>query len=207
MINQPSEQDNYDEKLLLLNLKDGNALSFDFFYKQYSQQIYRKLKKMVKIEFLAEELMQDVFIKVWDKRSLIDPTKSFKSYLFTIAQNLVYDHYRRVGREAKLQQEIKQEFIEEYLHLDEGLILKETQDLLEMAINALPAQQQTVFRLCKIENKSYQQVSQQLGISISTVNGHIVRASKSVKTYLLTHNSFPLVITLFLLSKALKNIF
>jgi RNA polymerase sigma-70 factor (ECF subfamily) len=143
---------------------------------------------------------------VVNKRHLIDITKSFQSYLFTIAHNLVYDHYRRIGREERLQQEIMQQFTEGYLHQEEGLILKETQKLLEKAIAQLPGQQQLVFRLCKVENKSYEEVSQQLGISTSTINGHIVKASKTVKAYLLNHNSCPIYLLLIAMFCDIKRI-
>jgi RNA polymerase sigma-70 factor (ECF subfamily) len=143
---------------------------------------------MVKVDTLADELMQDVFVRLWDKRHLIDPEKSLKAYLFLIAQNMVYDFYRKLSREERLQSEVAATFSELYQHTEEEVILKETTSILNQAIEHLPAQQQLVFRMCKLEGKSYQQVSEELGISTSTINQHIVRATKSVKDFMFNYN-------------------
>ncbi|MCF8453506.1 MAG: RNA polymerase sigma factor [Pedobacter sp.] len=173
-----------DEKELLMQLREGNAQALDYFYHHYSLRIYRKLLKMVRVETIAEELVQDVFVRIWDKRHQIDPDRSFRSYLFTIAQNLVYDLYRKVAREERLQEVIKEASSEMYMHVEEGVFLKETSEILNKAINNLPSQQKLVFTLCKLEGKSYEDASATLGISTSTINNHIVKATKSIKGYM-----------------------
>ncbi len=173
-----------DEKELLVKLREGSAQAFDYFYHQYSLRIYRKLLKMVRVDVIAEELLQDAFVKIWDKRHQIDPDLSFKSYLFIIAQNLVYDLYRKVSREERLQELIKSANSELYMHVEEGVFLKETSEILNQAINSLPSQQKLVFTLCKLEGKSYEDASATLGISTSTINSHIVKATKSIKGYM-----------------------
>ncbi|SHL96286.1 RNA polymerase sigma factor [Mucilaginibacter sp. OK098] len=178
----------HDEQLLLIQLRNGNERAFTYFYERHSLIIYRKIKKMVKVDVLADELMQDVFVRLWDKRHLIDPEKPLKSYLFLIAQNLVYDFYRKLGREERLQSEVMKAFTETYLHTEEEVFARETQDILNKAVEHLPPQQQLVFRLCKLEGKTYEQVSQELGISTATINTHIVRATKSIKEFMFNYN-------------------
>ncbi|MFD0792059.1 RNA polymerase sigma factor [Mucilaginibacter litoreus] len=177
-----------DEQLLLRQLKEGNERAFTYFYDSHSAVIYRKLKKMVRVEELADELLQDVFVRLWDKRHLIDPEKPLRAYLFLIAQNLVYDFYRKLNRDERLQTAVLKDFTESYLHTEEELFAKETEELLHKAIDQLPAQQQLVFRLCKLEGKTYQQVSQELGISTATINTHIFRATKSIKEFMYNYN-------------------
>lgn len=177
-----------DEKLQLARLKEGDQHAFNYFYELHSLIIYRRLKKMVKIDTLAEEFLQDVFVKLWEKRHLIDPEQSLKAYLHLIAQNLVYDFYRKLARESRLQEEVKRLFSEDYAHTEESFFLKETSGLLQKAIENLPAQQKLVFTLCKMEGKSYEEVGRDLGISTSTINGHIVKATKSVKTFMADHH-------------------
>lgn len=181
-----------DRELLVL-LRDGSERAFDFFYQKYSLQIYRKLYKMTKVSALAEELLQEVFVKIWEKRHLIDPDKSFKSYLFQIAQNQVYDFYRKVSRDEKLQKEIIRGFDELHNITEEGIDLKETQEMLAQAIENLPPQQKLVFTLCKIEGKSYDEVSTVLGISTSTINGHIVKATKNIKGFMFKYENVAFV--------------
>ena len=195
-----------DYELLSL-LKHGDEQAFDHFYQLYSLPIYRKLLKMIKVDILAEELMQDVFVRLWDKRHLIEPGQPFKSYLYLIAQNLVHDFYRKVAREERLQSEIKAFSTELYLHTEERLFLKETKEILDKAINQLPAQQKLVFNLCKIEGKSYEEVSDALGISTSTINGHIVKATKNIKEYMFNYQNiaFALALSTAIIAAANKN--
>ncbi len=189
-----------DEKELLIQLREGSCQALDYFYHQYSLQIYRKLLKMVRVNVIAEELMQDVFVRIWDKRHCIDPQQSFRSYLYTVAQNLVYDMYRKIAREEKLQNILRSANSELYVHVEEDMFLKETHQMLDRAINNLPSQQKLVFTLCKLEGKSYEDASAALGISTSTINGHIVKATRSIKSYLFREKNaaFLLAISLIL---------
>jgi RNA polymerase sigma-70 factor (family 1) len=173
-----------DEQIQLERLKEGDQRAFNYLYEQHSLIIYRRLKKMVKIDTLADEFLQDVFVKLWEKRHLIDPEQSLKAYLHLIAQNLVFDFYRKLAREARLQEEVKHTISEFHNPIQEDFYFKETTGVLQKAINNLPAQQKLVFTLCKIEGKSYEEVGRDLGISTSTINGHIVKATKSVKAYM-----------------------
>lgn len=189
-----------NEKDHLIQLREGNGQALDYFYHQYSLRIYRKILNMVKVEVVAEELLQDVFVKIWDRRHLIDIDKSFKAYLYTIAQNLVYDLYRKIARDEKLQKVIKNANSELYTHIEEGIYLKESSEILNKAIDNLPTQQKLVFTLCKLEGKSYEDASEALGISTSTINGHIVKATRSIKGYMFReqNTAFFLAISLIL---------
>ncbi|WP_158798360.1 RNA polymerase sigma factor [Pedobacter sp. L105] len=188
--------DTLSEVELLGLLKLGDKRVFDHFYKSYSLPIYRKLLKMTKVDILAEELMQDVFVRLWDKRHLIESGQPFKSYLYTIAQNIVYDFYRKAAREERLQSEVKAFSTELYHHTEEKIFFKETREILDKAINQLPAQQKLVFTLCKMEGKSYEEVSKTLGISTSTINGHIVKATKNIKEYMFNYEHITLAFSI-----------
>lgn len=139
---------------------------------------------MVKVDVLADELTQDVFVKVWTKRHLLDSEQSFRSYLFSIAQHLVYDTYRKISRDESLVNKVKLISTELYTHTEEDIYYKETGEMIQKAIELLPTQQRRVFQACKIEGRSYEEVARELNISVSTVNGHIVKATKTVAEYL-----------------------
>lgn len=139
---------------------------------------------MVKVDVLADELTQDVFVKVWTKRHLLDSEQSFRSYLFSIAQHLVYDTYRKMSRDESLVNKVKLISTELYTHTEEDIYYKETAEMVQKAIELLPTQQRRVFQACKIEGRSYEEVARELNISVSTVNGHIVKATKTVAEYL-----------------------
>lgn len=173
----------YDEKELLVQLKQDSESAFEELYKLYSARLFGNLLKLVKSEIDAQEILQDVFIKIWDNRQQIDTDKSFRSYLFKIAENKVYDLFRKISRDKKREEALLSIATSEYVHIEETILNKESTALLNKAIESLPPQRQQIFRLCKLEGKSYKEVSETLGISVSTISDHIVKATKSIRSY------------------------
>jgi len=173
----------HDEPDLLLRLKNGDERAFGFFYRRYSGPIYGNILKMVRIPEIAEELLQDVFQKIWNNRNTIDTVTSFKSYLFTISRNLVYDFFHKETRRREIYDELVHYTTEIYTHIEEGILGKETDLILNKAISLLPPQRKLVFTLCKMEGNTYEEVSRKLGISKSAINDHIVKATKFIKGY------------------------
>ena len=183
---------------LLKRLQSGDQLAFESLYQNYSREIYNKLVKMVKNVTLAEELTQDVFVKVWNKREVITIDQPFRYYLLTLTNNIVNDFYRKAARDRKLQDEIIAASTELYNPTEEQIYYKESKELMDQAIDSLPSQQKLVFQMCKIEGKSYDEVSKLLGISTSTISNHIVKATKSIKTYFFTQKKGFLLIAMYL---------
>lgn len=166
---------------LLNRMKSGDQIAFEQIYKQYSLRIYWNILKMVKSEDDASELLQDVFFKVWEKRELIDPEQSFKSYLFQISKFAVYNFIRKTNLDKKLKDYLSHENTELYTHVEESIAYKQSDEFIKDAIEQLPPQRKQVYKLCKIEGKSYEEVSKILGISTSTISDHIVKATKFIK--------------------------
>jgi len=168
-----------------LELLDGSEYAFEMIYRLYSPRLFGKLLRLVKSDSHAQEILQDVFLKLWRYRKSIDPEKSFRSFLFKIAENTVYDFFRKAAREKNVESRLvslstvdyKADNFEELMSDDENLTV------LEKAIASLPPQRQQVFTLCKLEGKSYKEVSELLGISVSTISDHIVKATKFIREY------------------------
>lgn len=188
-----------DDKELLLLLKSGDEAAFEKIYKLCSPRLFGNIYRMVKSESAAQEILQETFIKIWNNHSIIDPERSFRSYLFKIAENNVYDFFRKVARDKKIQAQLAAVATEHYDHIEELLLKKENALMLQKAIDSLPPQRQQVFRLCKLEGKSYDEVSGQLGISLSTISDHIVKANKAVREYLLENMDITIIIICLLL--------
>jgi RNA polymerase sigma factor (sigma-70 family) len=122
-----------DERLLLSGLKDGNERAFAVIYELYAGKIYQRLLNLIKHEDIADSILQDVFLRIWEKRHQIDPDQPFKAYLFKIAENLVYDHFRKLSRDLRMQARLKQVMTELYTHSEEDLLKKENDALLKQA--------------------------------------------------------------------------
>lgn len=169
----------YSDSELLELLQNGNKEAFTQLYCTYSERLYHILLRMVKSPDIAEELLQDVFIRIWEKRATINVHSSLGAYLNKIGENIVYDFFRKAARDRSLYAQL-----ENYMELVTEPATAPAdgdEDLLHKAIEELPPQRRQVFRLCKLEGQSYQQVSLLLGISVSTVNDHIVKATKTLQ--------------------------
>ena len=190
----------HDERELLSLLKQGNEQAFEKIYKVYSSRLFGNVFKMVKSESTTQEILQDVFIKIWNNRASIDLDKSFRSYLFRIAENKVYDFFRKASRDKKIQAQLFATATEEYEHIETMIHRKENDLLLKKAIESLSPQRQQVFRLIKLDNKSYEEVSRLMGISVSTISDHIVKANKAIREFIFTHNDMMIILFCFLFS-------
>ncbi len=172
------------EAAILEKLKDGDLNSFNEIYFQYSPKIYVRLIRLVKDQPIAEEILQDVFTRIWLHREKIDPTKGFVSFLNHISDNLAMDFFRKVQRDKALQLEIWASAIELYYHTEEKLFLKDKQQILSKAIDSLSPKRKEILMLNKFEDKSYKEIADLLGISVSTVSNQLVSALKDIKEYI-----------------------
>jgi RNA polymerase sigma-70 factor (family 1) len=170
-----------NENDLVTRLNDSDEDAFEQLYQLYSGRLFGYLIKLIKSELFAQELLQDTFIKLWNNREKINTDKSFRSYLFRIAENNVYDFFRKAARDKKLQAAIIKSACRHYQHVEENLLTKENEQILQDAINLLPPKRRQIFQLIKIEERSYDEVSTLLNISVSTINDHIVKATKSIR--------------------------
>jgi RNA polymerase sigma-70 factor (ECF subfamily) len=175
----------YSDRELTALLKDGDHGAFSALYGLYSERIYGRLLSLLKDQDMADELIQDLFLKVWEKRDGLNPEQSFKSYLYKVAENLVYDHFRKLARDKKLQERFRAITTELYSHTEEDLLNKENRMIIDKAVAMLPPQRKAVFTLCKLEGKSYEETGEILGISASTVSNHLVKATKLVREQIL----------------------
>lgn len=173
-----------EETDLLRNLKDGDREAFASIYRLYSPNLHHKLDRMVKITEISDELLQDVFLKVWLSRTALDPDRPFAPWLYTIARNTVFEYYRRLALDKKLQAHLTETFVEFYDQTEDYILNKERNAALQEAINQLPPQRKEIFRLCRVEGKSYKEAAEILNISASTVSNQLVSATKSVKDYI-----------------------
>jgi len=182
------------ENKLLIALSHGDEQAFFALYDQYSHALFSTIFRMVKDRQVSEEIVQDVFLKVWQKRSTIDPNRSFKSWIFTIAKNDVISWYRKLAKETAMQENLYQHFEQLYVMEKEGDMHEKQAELLERALNTLSGRRKEIFVLCKIEQKSYEEVAQKLNISVSTVSNAMVKSNQHIRQFVQDHYDEILVV-------------
>jgi len=186
------------ENDLLVALKTGDHRAFEQLYNQYKRQIYYNIYKLVHSEAIAEELTHDVFLKVWQSRSLIVVTQSFPAFLRRIATNIAIDFYRKAALDKKLRAELVAHATEFYDPFEEEVLSVDHHAFIRSLLEKLPPRRREIFSLCKLEGKSYADVAHLLGIGTGTVNDHIVKATKLIKQELMKHQNNWLLVLLFI---------
>lgn len=188
----------YDEKALLAEIAAGNEIAFRKLFDLYKVRFYSVALKMTRSDEVAEDIVQDVFMNIWNKRADLVNIENPSSYFFTAVYRRVYHHYRKIALEKKLLSATPP--VKESVNTTEEMVLAhESSGLISQAIDKLPPQQQLVFKLSKLEGLSREDVARQLHISPNTVKNHLADALKYIRTFLL--NSTYTFLVLFWLFK------
>lgn len=185
---------NDDEKELMHGLCKGEESAFKIIYEMHVRQLLAFVMRTVKSKTLAEDVAHDVFVKIWNSRTLINPDLPFKPYLYTITRRHLINLLKRASHENQIIAEVLKEAVTVSYFTDEEIAYQESNKLINEAISQLPAQRKRVFELCRVEGLTYKQAAEQLGISSGTVNDHMVKALKFLKDYLKSRNAMTLLL-------------
>ncbi|MGE4512544.1 MAG: RNA polymerase sigma factor [Chryseobacterium sp.] len=189
--------DAIDEKELLHRLREGVGIAFELLYDKYKETLARKLFKILKSWDNTQEILQEVFVRVWEHRKRIKPDLSFAAYLHTIATHLSAEYFRKLAHDRELAERLWLNVIKEHDPQELGTQIMADQELMR-TIDQLPPQRKTVFTLCKLEGKSYKEVSSMFSISEAAVNDHITKANKFLlKNY---NKSLPVLFSIIIYS-------
>lgn len=175
--------DQNDYELFVL-ITQGDEKSFQKFYEKHFSSIYYHVLKLVKVELIAEEITQEIFVTIWIKKEQVFSIQNFKSYFYTIIHNKVIDFLRKLKREKKIYDYIKDAAEGQFATINTKSENSEYEVLLHQAIERLPDKRKIVFCLSKFENKSYSEISTMLHISKHTINDHIAKANRFLKNHL-----------------------
>lgn len=172
------------DRLLVGLLIKGNEDAFGKLYLKYKDDIYAFSLSMLKTPAYAEEIVQEVFLKVWLNRNDLNPDLSFKSFVFTITRNLTFNFLNKASNERDLHKEIFYK-AQKVSNTTDRIIDEADYDLLKQkAIDTLPPKRKIIFKKSRIEGQSYEEISSELGVSMSTVKNQMSKALASIRDYL-----------------------
>lgn len=171
-----------DETGLLLKIRQGDTKAFSCLYEQYEQPIYHFVLKYVRSSLLAEDITQEIFIKIWENRKRLDEVRTFKKYLFTIAKNHTLNKLKQSLYSAKTVDQLFTTLPKSTNNTSDDLQLKEYQLFIDKVIASLPSRTCKVFKLCREEGKTYEEAASTLGVSRHAIKNHMVSAMKKLST-------------------------
>lgn len=169
------------ESKILQELKKGNHSAFEEIFERYSKPLFQFSLSYLKSEEAAEDIVQEVFIKIWNNRKELKTDTSFQSYLFTIALNAVRKYFNQLSRKNELKHDILLDSSRLKGDFDDRSDYQLLLDNLEKLIHQMPEKRREVFIKKKIEEKSLKEISEELNITTKTVEYHITEAMKFLK--------------------------
>lgn len=180
---QTESSDKREENELLTKLRNGDQTAFAEIYNQYRSKIFIYACSLCKSPDISEEIVQEVFIKVWQKRDQINTELNFGAYIKKITLNHVLNHLKKVAREKALQQQLFV-FIETIRNsTEDNLLEKELLRTYDDAIAKLPPQKKLIYNLSRNEDLSHDEIAKKLNISKNTVKNHMVEATRFIRNY------------------------
>jgi len=182
----------------LARIREGDPDAFRLLFDAHVDRVMRFMRRHSRTRAEAEDLTQAFFLRIWEKRRLIDPGRSVDAFLFTVAHHLVVDHLRRMARRVDPRAELSGEAFPSGDPLpDEWLVTRELEDLYHRALVAMPPRRRDVFTLSRQEGLSHQQIAQRLGISVRTVENHMSAALQSLREVFSRQGMGPAAVMLF----------
>jgi RNA polymerase sigma-70 factor (ECF subfamily) len=179
------------ESLLVLNLSKGNLLAFNTLYRAYSGRLYRFALGYLKSESEAEELVQEVFTIIWEKRTDLKEALSFKSLLFTISFNIIRKHFRtKAYLSAYLQTGTGSE---QDLQTPQKVLYDSLYQYINELVNKLPARRKEIFIKSRFQGLSIKEIAETMKISHKTVENQLTDALKFIRTNL-NRESLPVIL-------------
>ena len=188
----------YNEKKVLAQLAAGDDNAFVIVYERYHKVVNNFIRRYVKSPEAAEDLAQEVFMKIWKRHEQLVEINSFKSYLLRVTRNHTIDFLRRAAKLDIAKAEIIYHAREMRSVTNEVIVLNEYVEQLRKVYESLSPKTQEVFKLVKGEGRSYEEVAALLGLSRNAVKMHIMKGNKAFKNFLKDDIDFTLPLLLFL---------
>lgn len=187
----------YDDRELLKQIAAGSARAFELIYHRYSKKIYLFALKTLRAEAAAEEVLQEVMLKIWKMGPALTEIENLEQYLRTSARNNALNLLRRQEIESRANEKMGRTWSEENNDTEEQVILNDTRRILDRALAQLPPQQREVYRLCHQQGLKYEEAAKQLNLAPSTVATHMKLALKFLREQLKKHSDLAILLIVF----------
>lgn len=191
----------HHDNTLLLRIAAADEQAFNRLFERYRDRLFAYLFSITKNRDASEELVLDIFVKIWQGREMLPEVQHFEAFLFHVARNKARDFFRQLQRSRAKQTELWHTMQERLAGMpaDQALLAAETLAAVRAIVQQMPPQRQLVFRLSRDHGLTYEQIAQRMNISPHTVRNHLAVSLQQIRTQLDT--SYQLAALIFLLGK------
>jgi RNA polymerase sigma-70 factor (ECF subfamily) len=179
------------DSILVKFLKEGNREVFESVYKKFFGPLYVYAKEYVVEGNIAREIVQDTFLKLWEKRTSLDDNTSLQSYLYRLTRNNCLNYLKRVKVEERFQQFSRLNKLELELNSSalnhssaEKIISEELEEKINETIESLPPKCRQIFKMSRNDEMKYKDIAKELNLSVKTVENQILKALKILRKHL-----------------------
>ncbi len=173
------------DRQLAGSLSEGSVEAFSTLYERYHQSVYANILKIIKVPSLTEDILQEVFVALWQNRHRIQANQSIAGWLFVVSYNKSCSLLKRKVKESL-------QYVENYDpyenlsyedSVDEDMYSTQL-EIIEEAVNALPSRKKEVFKLCRLEGRPKEEVALMMGISPESVKDYLKQSNRSIRDYI-----------------------
>ncbi len=193
----------YDDKLLLSQISQGDEKAFNTFFERYRNQLFSYLYKITKSRELSEEIVLDVFLKLWLAREIVVEIQKPESFLFRVARNKTIDFFRSAKHDPIYQTQMW-DWMQDAAtseSADEKLLQKNAEDKINDAVKLLSPQRQKVYELHQNLGLSNKEIAKRLKLSGNTVKNHLAASLKFIRNYVRDEDNLLVFFVLLTLKK------
>jgi len=174
----------YNEKELLKQIANGDEIAFNALFNHYQRKVFSIAWKLTGVRSAAEDVVQEVFLKLWVHKEKLIEVDNFNAYINTVVSNHIYNMLRRVAHENAYLKETIARQTGDGLNGMDAIAYNELQNILHRAIAQLPAQQRRVYQLSRDAGLKYEEIAERLNIGKATVKTHMIEALRTIRTHL-----------------------
>jgi RNA polymerase sigma-70 factor (ECF subfamily) len=185
-----------EEYLLIRQFKNGDHHSFKVLYQKYAPKLYGFSRKYLNSDEDAEEIVQEIFLRIWEKRENVDESQSFSSYIFQAAKHRIFNGFRKKVNEQAYLDFVVYANDASSNFTDMAVEYQEIKSKAEAVISAMPPKRQEIFRLSREQGLKNKEIAEKLQISIKTVENQMSQALKFLREELMDYQTFMLVFLL-----------
>jgi RNA polymerase sigma-70 factor (ECF subfamily) len=174
----------YNEKELLLQISKGSEPAFRQLYNAHHQHIYSFALFLTRSDILAEDITQEIFIKIWTLRNQLAGVGNFNAWIRTVVRNHTYTYVTRLAREQLILKEIAGNSEEGVNQTETDVLDHEYSRLLQQAIEQLAPQQKKVYLLSRQQGLKQEAIAAEMDLSVQTVKNHMKAALRNIKNFI-----------------------